>query len=94
MHLDEAVERGQRGGALAALPLRVGLVELRLLRQQAAGRSPLDALEHLDRLVVAARSHLVARVCVQFFRAVLVVEGGRRTAARHCEGQCGDAMRQ
>src|SRR5207342_3895361 len=83
----------------AAAPLRIRHVELRLLRQDRAGRATLDALENLDSLLVAARGHLVARVCVQFFWAVLVVEA-RRAAARdqgerrQAEGQSGCGQRK
>ena len=51
------------------LVLRVGQIERRLLRQQRAGGAAFDALEELDRLVVAAAGQLVLGLGVQFFDA-------------------------
>ena len=57
IHLDEAVDRGDRGGAFAVLPVRIGDLELRLLREPAVRVARLELLEVAD----GARPVLVAQ---------------------------------
>jgi hypothetical protein len=68
IELDEAIRRSDRRRALAALPVRVRDVELRLLRVAAIGIARLELLEVLDRFFPVPRIHLVLRFAVQALR--------------------------
>ena len=92
VELDEAVRRGDGGGALAIFPLRVGHLELRLLRVAAVGIARLELLEVLDGLGPIARRHGVLRLAVEALRRPadrLVFRRGERAAAAQHDKRSG-----
>jgi hypothetical protein len=89
MHLDEAVDGGQRSGALGRSPLRISHVEQGLLPEQGAGSPCVDSFQGLDRPIPGAARQIRLRLCIQFlevFPAGRVTVPGGSTAGQHERG--------
>jgi ATP-dependent DNA helicase DinG len=69
VQLHEALDGGQRLRLVAGLVVRIGLLELGLLRERRAGSAPLELLEQRDRLVEGTRVQLVLGFGIELVRA-------------------------
>ena len=68
VEFDEALEDGERLRLLAALVQHIGAFKLCLLRENRAGRAPLEPLEQLCRTVVGAVVGFLLRFGVELFQ--------------------------